>query len=272
MFEFIQYEFVRNALMAGVLISIACGIMGALVVVNRMVFISGSIAHTSYGGIGIAFFFGFSPLLGAAGFAVAAALIMGLLSIGKRYRTDTVIGAVWAVGMATGIIMVDLTPGYHTDLMSYLFGSILSVPAGDLILMLALDIIVVASVTVLYRPLLSLLYDDEFAMLRGVPVRALYLFLLVLTALTIVMTIRIVGLILVIALLTIPTYLAEKHAHSLPMMMLISALLSMIFVTSGLWLSYLLNLTSGATIILVAASVFFLDFLRDAVIIRVKTP
>ena len=266
MLELLQFEFMRNALMAGLLISIACGIIGSLIVVNRMVFISGSIAHASYGGIGIAIFFGFSPLLGAAGFAVAAALIMGMLSMGKKYRSDTVIGAVWAVGMATGIIMIDLTPGYHTDLMSYLFGSILSVPIPDLLLMLALDLIVIVSVSIMYRPLLSLSYDDEFAMLRGVPVRALYYFLLVLTALTIVMTIRIVGLILVIALLTIPTYLAEKRAHSLPMMMVWSGVLSVLFVISGLWLSYRLNLTSGATIILVAAVVFFLEYLLGFIV------
>jgi len=255
--EALHYEFMRNALAAGLLLSVACGVIGTLVVVNRMVFISGGVAHAAYGGIGIAFFFGIPPLLGASLFSVLAAVIMGTLSLRHRHRIDTVIGAVWAGGMALGIVLIDLTPGYNVDLMSYLFGSILTVPRGDLLLMAVLDAVVVAVVFLLYRNFLAMSYDEEFASLRGVPVRALYFLLLVLTSLTVVMTIRAVGLILVIALLTIPQFIAERIARSLAVMMAFSCMLGAVFTIAGLWLSYVFNLTSGASIIMVAVAVLF---------------
>ena len=135
-FEALQFEFMRNALMAGLLASIMCGIIGTLVVVNRMVFLSGGIAHAAYGGIGLAFFFGFSYLWGIVGFA----LLMAAISIKTKQRADTIIGVLWAVGMALGVILLDMTPGYNVDLMSYLFGSILTVPTSDLWFMLILNL------------------------------------------------------------------------------------------------------------------------------------
>ncbi len=257
MFEALQYEFMRNALIAGLLISTACGIIGSLIVVNRMVFMSGGIAHAAYGGIGIAFFFGIPPLLGAGLFSIVIAMIIGVLTFENRHRSDTVIGVLWAAGMALGIILIDLTPGYNVDLMSYLFGSILAVPALDLMLMAVLDIIIVLAVLYFYRDFIALSFDSEFALLRGVSVKALYFLLLVLASLTIVMTIRLVGLILVIALLTIPTYIAEKFADSLGKMMIFSSMAGALFTIAGLWLSYTCNITSGASIIVVAATVFF---------------
>jgi len=256
--EALQFEFMRNALIAGLLLSLACGIVGTLIVVNRMVFISGGVAHAAYGGIGLAFFLGISPLLGASAFAVAAAVIMGVLSAGRRHRTDTVIGAVWAAGMATGIILIDLTPGYSADLMSYLFGSILTVPRTDLLAIAGLDIIIVMVTALFYQSLLAMSYDEEFAGLRGVPVRKLYYLLLILSSLTVVVTIRAVGLILVIALLTIPPFIAERFARSLAGMMIISCVLAGVFTAAGLWLSFSFNLTSGATIIMVASLSLFL--------------
>ena len=263
MFEALQLEFMRNALLAGLLASIMCGIMGTLVVVNRIVFISGGIAHAAYGGIGLAFFFGFSYLWGILGFSLAIALIMAAVTLKARQRADTIIGALWAVGMALGVILLDITPGYHVDLMSYLFGSILTVPSSDLWLMLIIDGLVVLMVGYYYHDLVSLSYDEEFAQVRGVPVKFLYFALIIMIALSVVMVIQVVGLILVIALLTIPPYIAEKVAGSLSRMMIYSIILNLIFTTGGLMLSYYFNLTSGPSIIMVAAAFFFLSLLVE---------
>lgn len=259
MIEAIQFEFMRYALLAGMLASVMCGIIGTLVVVNRIVFISGGIAHASYGGIGLAFFLGISYIWGILGFALLAAMIMAAVSLKAKQRTDTVVGVLWAVGMALGVILLDITPGYNVDLMSYLFGSILTVPVSDLWLMLILDGFVVLVVSFYYHDLVSLSYDEEFALVRGVPVRFLYFLLIAIIALSIVMIIQVVGLILVIALLTIPPYIAEKYAGSLAKMMIISVVLNLFFTTTGLWLSYFFNLTSGASIIMVAGICFFIS-------------
>ncbi len=261
--EAFRYDFMRNALMAGLLISVACGVIGSLVVVNRIVFISGGIAHAAYGGIGAAFFLGISPTLGILGFSLVVALIMAGVTLGNKQRADTIIGVLWAIGMALGIVLIDLTPGYNADLMGYLFGSILAVPAGDIRLMVPLDALIILTVTLFYKDFLAMSYDEEFAAAMGVPVRILYFALLVLIALAVVMIIRIVGLILVIALLTIPPFIAERYSRSLGTMMVISTILSSIFTLIGLWLSYSFNLTSGASIIMVAAFFFFLSLLVD---------
>lgn len=266
MWEALQYDFMRNALLAGLLVSISCGIIGSLVVVNRIVFISGGVAHAAFGGVGLGFFFGFSPFLGAAIFASGASLIMGAVSLKNKDRADTVIGVLWAIGMAVGIILIDLTPGYNIDLMSYLFGSILAVPSTDLWLMLPLDAFVLVVVLLFYKEFVALSYDEAFAFVMGIPVKTLYLLLLAMTALSIVMIIRVVGLILVIALLTIPPYIAEKYTRSLGRMMILSSALSICFTILGLWLSYTFDITSGATIILIAGLGFFLfqvlDFIK----------
>lgn len=259
MWEALQFEFMRNALLAGVLASICCGVIGSLVVVNRIVFISGGIAHAAYGGIGLAFFLGLPPLMGASLFAIATALIIGGVSLHSKHRADTIIGVLWAVGMAAGIILIDLTPGYNVDLMSYLFGSIMTVPDSDIWFMVPLNVVIVLSVLSFYKEFLALSYDEEFAFVVGIPVRALYFALLCLTAVSVVMVIRVVGLILVIALLTIPPYIAEKYTHSLGAMMLLASLLGVFFTFLGLYLAYRYNLTSGATIILVAGAAFFLS-------------
>ena len=261
MIEALQFEFMRNALVAGLLASVLCGIMGTLVVVNRIVFLSGGIAHAAYGGIGLAFYFGWPFLAGAIGFSLAAALVMAAVTLKVKHRGDTIIGVVWALGMAFGIILIDLTPGYNVDLMSYLFGSILTVPKSDLWIMLAMGVLITALVAFYYKDLLALSYDDEFARIRGVPVKALYFALITLLAVTIVMVIQVVGLILVIALLTIPPFIVEKYANSLVQMMVGSSLLGAFFTILGLWLSYTFDLTSGASIIMVAGIGFFLSLL-----------
>ncbi len=261
MIDALHFEFMRNALAAGLLASVICGIMGTLVVVNRIVFLSGGIAHAAYGGIGLAFYMGWPYLAGTLGFSLFAAMVMAAVTLKARHRADTIIGVIWALGMAIGIILLDLSPGYNTDLMSYLFGSILSVPARDLWIMVAMGLVIVALVAVYYHDLLALSYDEEFARIRGVPVNLVYFLLIGMLALTVVMVIQVVGLILVIALLTIPPFIMESYARSMLAMMIGSSLLGMIFTVSGLWLSYAYDLTSGATIILVAGLFFFLNLL-----------
>ena len=261
MFEALQFEFMRNALLVGLLASIACGIIGTFVVVNRIVFLSGGIAHAAYGGIGLAFFFGLPYALGTLGFALVIAMLMAAVTLKAKHRADTVIGVLWAVGMALGVILLDLKPGYNVDLMSFLFGSILTVPKSDLWLMLALDGVILLTVGYFYHDFLALSYDEDFAQIRGVRVRLLYFVLLALVAISVVMIIRVVGLILVIALLTIPPYIAEQYSESLLTMMLAAFLLNCFFSITGLWLSYTFNLTSGATIIMVAGICFFLALL-----------
>ena len=253
MLDALNYEFIQNAIMAGILVSIASGIIGSLIVVNRMVFLAGGIAHTSYGGIGLAVYFGIPIFLGASLFAVGAALLISFITLKHRERTDTFIGLIWAVGMAIGILFVDMTPGYNVDLMSYLFGSILAVSQDDLWFMLALVVTIITFVTFYYRDILAVSYDSEYALLRGVHVRLFYTLILVLSALTVVIAIKIVGLILVIALLTIPIYIAEKLSNSLYSMMFLSAIVSTVFTLFGLIISYEYDITSGASIILVSA-------------------
>ena len=266
MFEALQFEFMRNALMAGVLASILCGIIGTLIVINRLVFLSGGIAHSAYGGIGLAAFCGWPYLFGAAGFALVSAMVMAAVSIRAKHRADTIIGVIWALGMAIGILLLDMTPGYNVDLMSYLFGSILSVPSADLGTMTAIGIIILLVVGFFFSDLSAMSYDEEFAQVRGVPVRPLYFLLIGIVAITVVMVVQLVGLILVIALLSIPAHIAEKYTKSLLGMMCLSCLLGMGFIFGGLWLSYTYDLTSGATIIFFAGIVFFLSLALDRVI------
>jgi zinc transport system permease protein len=271
MLDALQFEFMRNALLAGLLVSIICGILGTLVVVNRIVFISGGIAHAAYGGIGLAFYLRLPPAVGAALFAFVVSMIMGLASMKSKHRADTIIGVMWALGMALGIILIELTPGYNVDLMSYLFGSILSVPQMDLWYMLSLDIVVLLLVLFFYKEFIAMSYDEEFSFVVGIPVRTLYFILLAMISLSVIMIIRVVGLILVIALLTIPPYISEKYTTSLGKMMALSSLLGILFTMTGLWFSYKYNLTSGATIIIVAGIAFFISLGIDVLSSRFRT-
>jgi zinc transport system permease protein len=266
MLEALQFDFMRNALLAGILVSISCGIIGTLVVVNRIVFISGGIAHAAYGGIGISYFFRFNPVLGAILFSIVSAMGMGLLQRRLRERADTLIGVMWAMGMAIGIIFIDLTPGYKADLMSYLFGSILAVPSKDLWGMVLIDGLILGFVMIFYKELLAISFDETFATIRNLPVELIYLLLMAAIALTVGMMMKVVGLIMVIALLTIPAAISDQLVKDMRAMMAVASLLGIIFTTTGLWLSYSLNLTSGATIILVAGAAYFLSFLVSRLI------
>jgi zinc transport system permease protein len=277
--EALQFGFMRNALLVGVLVSVATGIIGTFVVVKRIVFISGGIAHAAYGGIGMGYYVkyallplllgsgaaaanarpGYYPIIGATLFSLVAAAIMGLVQRRTRQRADTIIGVLWAIGMAIGIVFVDLTAGYKADLMSYLFGSILAVERSELIVIVVLDALILVMVALFYKELLAISFDETFATVESVPVDAIYIVLLCLIALTVVMLMRVVGLILVIAMLTIPAAIAGQYVRDLKRMMGWAVGLGMAFTVIGLFLSYAWNLTSGASIILVAGTAYLIS-------------
>lgn len=255
----------QNAFMAAVLVSVACGLVGTYVVIKRIVFISGGISHAAFGGIGIGYFLGVNPILAAIPFSIVSALIMGLTSKKVKISEDTAIGILWSLGMAIGIIFINLTPGYVPDLMSYLFGSILTVPVGDLLIMFILDIVIITMVLLFQREFQGISFDEEFSKVMGMHTTAMYLILLSLVALSVVVMIKVVGVILVIALLTIPAAIAKQYTYNLNRMMVLAVILGMILTTGGLYISYLFNLASGATIVLVLGLGFLCSLLVQRV-------
>ena len=254
--------FLRYAFIAGMLASVAFGVVGTYVVTRRISYIAGAISHSVLAGIGAALYaqnvVGWQwcrPMLGALVAALAAAVIIALVSMYARQREDTVIGAVWAIGMAVGLLFIAKTPGY-VDAMSYLFGNILLISAGDLWLVLALDVVIVAASICFYNRFLGLCFDEEFAHLRGVRVKSYYLLLLCLTALTIVLLVTVVGIVMVIALLTLPAAVAGHYSRRLWQMMLWAIVFCAIFTTVGLGCSYTYDLPSGPTIIIFAGGTY----------------
>jgi zinc transport system permease protein len=263
--EALSYPFFQRALMAGLLASIACGVVGSLVVVRRIASISGGLSHAAFGGVGLGFLVGFDPLLGALGFGVVSALGIGMAELRLRQGLDTLIAMIWAVGMALGIIFVSLAPGEPPDLLGYLFGNILLVSPKYLLLVVVLDLLIVAVVTILFQKLRAVSFDEEFAWVIGVPVAPLFLLLLILVALTVVILIRVVGVILVIALLTIPAAMARHWTDHLSRMMVLAVGIGAASITFGLFLTYGLSarfgidLPTGPAIILLAALLFALS-------------
>ncbi|MBU1177977.1 metal ABC transporter permease [Patescibacteria group bacterium] len=256
MLEILSYNFFQNALLIGLLASIAAGIVGSLIVLKKISFISGAVAHASFGGLGIAYFFGFNPILGATIFSVLSALGIGIVSKKSKSNEDALIGAMWAVGMSVGLIFVFLTPGYISDLFSYLFGNILLTTTGDIWLVATLDVIVLVSIVVFFRRFLAIIFDEEFCQVTNVKVLPIYLFLLSLIALTVVVLIKVVGIILVIALLTLPAATAQLLSKSLKGIIIWSVIISGFSTVAGLFLSYYLNWPTGPVIILLAALVY----------------
>jgi zinc transport system permease protein len=253
-----QNEFLQTALIAGILASVGCGIIGPFVVVKRISYLAGGIAHSVLAGTGAAFYFGFDPFVGALITAIIAALLIGSIRLLWQTQEDTMIGALWAIGMAVGIIFSARTPGYSNDLMSYLFGNILLVSTQDLWWMIIMDITLLLTIGLFYRQFFAVAFDEEFAWLRGVSIEFFYLLLLCLVAITVVLLVRVVGLILVIALLTLPAATALQFIRSLGMVMLTTTILGIIFTGTGLVVAYNLDLPVGATIVLVAGSVYLL--------------
>ncbi len=256
-----EQHFLQMALLAGLLASLACGMIGTYVVVKRITFLAGGIAHSVLAGMGAAAYWGFDPLLGALLAAIMSALLIGWIRLNWKTQEDTLIGALWAMGMAIGLLFISKTPGYDSNLMSYLFGNILLVPDEDIIFMAVLDAVLVVLVTVFYRQFQAVIFDEEFARLRGLPVGFFYLLLLCMIAVTVVLLIHVVGLILVIALLTLPAAIAGQYVHSLGQMMVLASLLGSVFTTGGLALSYAPNLPAGSTMILLASATYIVALL-----------
>lgn len=245
-----SYAFLNNAIIAAVMASIACGITGTFVVVKRITFISGGIAHAVLGGVGLAYYFNFSPMLGAFGFAILSAFIIGWVKIKARNHENTVISALWAIGMAIGVIFMYMTPGYSVDLLSYLFGNILMVTKTNLLILAGLNVVIIGLIVLLYRQFIAITYDEEQARLRGLPVNSLYILLLIIIACTIVVLIQIVGIILVIALLSLPAAISGLYTRSIAGMIFLAIILSLIFTLGGIAISFFANIPTGATIIL----------------------
>ena len=247
--ELFEYKFIVNSLLAGILASISCGIIGTYIVTRRMVFLSGGITHASFGGIGMGYFFGFDPVIAAAVFAVFSALGIEFLSKKSNVREDSVIGILWSLGMAIGIIFVFITPGYAPNLMTYLFGSILTVSTLDIIFMTVVSVVIILIFIFFYRTILFVAYDQEFAQTHKLPVSFINNLLISLVALTIVLNIKVVGIILVISLLTIPQSIANLFTNEFKNIIILSIVIGLIGALMGLLISYQVNIPSGASII-----------------------
>ncbi|HNS17981.1 MAG TPA: metal ABC transporter permease [Bacteroidales bacterium] len=254
--DLLSYRFFVHALAAAVLTSILCGMIGTYIVSKRMVFISGGITHTSFGGIGIGYFLGIQPMIGAAVFSLLSAVGIEYFSRKGDIRHDSMIAIFWALGMAVGITFIYLTPGYAPNLMSYLFGSILTISTAELIALLGVTLLTGVIFSVFYRPILYVAFDEEFARTRMIPVQLIKYLMISLIALTIVFSIRIVGIILVISLLTIPQTAANLLTRRFDRIILYSILLALSGTIGGLILSYYLNIPSGATIIFCLVVIF----------------
>jgi zinc transport system permease protein len=265
--EFLQalqrYPFLQYAVWTGLLASVACGVVGSYVVVRRITYVAGGISHCVLGGMGAAMYLhkvhGWTwlhPLHGATVVALAAALLIGFVGLRYKQREDTVISAVWAIGMAAGVLFIAKTPGYQSDLMSYLFGNILMVTPQDLWLIACLDAVVVAAALLFHKQFLAVCFDEEYARVRGLRVEFYYIFLLCLTALTTVLLVTVVGIVMVIALLTLPVAVAGQFAKRLWHMMVLATVLSAVLTTAGLAVSYSPNLPAGATIIVLAGATY----------------
>ena len=251
-----QFQFMQNAFFAAVLASIACGVIGALVVTKKITYISGGIAHAAFGGIGLGYFLGINPLYCLIPVSLLSAVGIGWVSKKFKVAEDAAIGIFWAMGMALGVIFIGMTPGYAPDLFSYLFGNILTVPRSDVFSMIGMVAVILGMVHLLYKEFLAVSFDEEFSQVCGVNVNAIYFVLLCLVALTVVLLVRIVGIVLVIALLTIPATIAKMFTRRLKGMMALSVVIALVLSVSGLWLSYVLDMASGATIIILSGLSF----------------
>ncbi len=258
LFRLFSLGFFQKALLAALFTSLSAGIAGTYIVSRRIVFISGGITHASFGGIGLAFLLGFNPLLGAALFAVLTACGIQFFKQKINIREDSSIAIWWSMGMALGIIFVFLTPGYTPNLMSYLFGNILTVRSRELWAMCILLGLMLFVFTRYFREILYIAFDEEFARASGIPVSLFNYVVLVLIALTVVLGIRAVGIILILSLLTIPQAAANLFTGDFRKMMFLSALFAFAGSFLGLLFSYFLNIPSGATIIFTLLALFAL--------------
>lgn len=256
--EIFQYKFLSNAVIACVLSGIACGIIGTYIVCRRLVFLSGGITHSSFGGIGIAYYLGLNPMLGAFVFAICSAMGMEALSGRTRIREDSAIGILWSLGMAVGIIFISLTPGYAPNLMSFLFGNILTIRIFDLWAMVVLDIVIIGVMMLFYRPILYIAFDRDFARTQNSPVGFISYMMMILTGATIVLMIRLAGIVLLISLLSMPPVIANSLTKSYAKITAWAVVISVFATFLGVFISYKADIPSGAATILVLAAVLII--------------
>lgn len=251
--DLLGYDFIRNALYGGLLASVLCGVVGTFVVVKRLVFLSGGISHAAFGGLGVSYALGFDPRLGAAAASVLCALALGAYGREEDRPSDAIIGVLWAVGMAVGIVFIHQTPGYVPNLMTFLFGNILGIESRDLVLTLALVVVVLVLLVVFFNEIVAVAFDEVFAAVQGVRVRTVTTLLLVAIALAVVLLVQVVGILLVIALLSIPPLVSLRFARSFPAVLCLSIALGAVLTLTGLVLSYVYELPSGPCIVLLGA-------------------
>lgn len=263
-----DFGFFRNAFLAALLASITCGMIGTYIVSRRIVFISGGITHASFGGIGMGYYFGFDPIFGAVIFGILSALGIEFFTKKADLREDSAIAMLWSLGMALGVIFIFLTPGYAPNLMSYLFGNILTVSTSDLVYLSLLTLFVGGFIIIFYRMILFVSFDEEFALTNNAPVRLFNAILISLVALTIVLNIRVVGIILVMSLLTIPQAIANLFTKQFDRMMILSIFIGFIGSMAGLVFSYYYDIPSGAAIIFTLVVIYGL--IKSIFIVRAK--
>lgn len=255
MFDALSSEFMRNALIAAALASVAFGVAGAYVSAKKIAFVGGGVAHAAFGGVGLAYWLGFEPLYGATAFALAASVAAARLRDGGA-KDDPIIGAMWAAGMAAGVLFVDLKEGYAPNLTGYLFGNILTTSDAELLFIATVDAVILTTALVFRRELQAVAFDEEFARSSGMPVGALNIVLYGIVGLAVVALARVTGIVLVVAMLTIPAAVALKFARGLGAAMIWSGAIGFAFSVAGLAIAYYLDLSPGAAIVFVALVVF----------------
>lgn len=264
----LKYTFLQHAIIGSVLASIICGIIGTIIVEKKLVMMSGGIAHTAFGGVGMGYFLKIEPIIGALIFSIISSF--GIVEIKRKSKVnaDTIIGMFWSLGMALGILFISITPGYPPDISSYLFGDILTVSKADLYIMAALDTIVIFIIIAFYKNIKAYLFDEEFSKVIGINVKLMEHMVFLLIAFSVVVLIRVVGIILIIALLTVPPAISKIFTHNLRKIMKLSILVGVTFSLLGLFISYKLHIASGASIIIVAVGAYIMFFIGTKLLTR----
>ncbi len=257
----LQYQFLQNAFFAIILASVVCGVIGVVIVEKKLVMMSGGIAHTSFGGVGLGYLLGFEPIIGALLFSILAALGIGYIKRNGGVASDLIIGLFWSLGMALGVIFINIMPGYPPMISSYLFGNVLTVTRADLRLIALFTGVVIIAFSMLFNYWKAYLFDQEFTTILGVNTTFLEYFLFILIAISVVVLIRAVGIILVIALFTAPTATASLFTKGLRNRMILAVITSVIYCLVGLWLSYTINAPSGPLIVIVASIAYLILFM-----------
>lgn len=253
----VEYQFLQNAITASILASIICGIMGVIIMERKLVMMSGGIAHASYGGIGLGYYLGIEPIYGAFLFSICASLGVGFIHKRTPSSPDILIGLFWSMGMAVGILLIAFTPGYPPDITSYLFGDILTVQRAELPLLIGLTLVIVLTIMIFFNYWKAFLFDEEFVFVKGVNTTIFEYVLFLLIAMSVVVLIRVVGIILVLALFSAPPALARMFTADFKNLIFLAIIIGAFFCISGLWISYHIEIPSGAVIVLLSGISYF---------------